>query len=156
MSSRSLSMVCLFPVPSDVHHSCPSDIIFPTLPSWFTAPLRVRNRRSDSIHHPNGRHQREATPPPSTADSTSLPHDHVLLESLYYGVFENRFINLRPTGGYPHFSTLTGGLIRYKLSFPFTLPPIFDMSSLHPSCIYVCLPYRPYQHFHNPYQPVHY
>ncbi|KAG6380890.1 hypothetical protein JVT61DRAFT_5282 [Boletus reticuloceps] len=82
------------------------DIIFPTLPNWFTAPLRVRNKRSDSIHHPNGMHHREATPPPSSVDPPSLPHDHVLLESLYYGVFENRFINLRPTAILPiHFTS---------------------------------------------------
>jgi len=96
----------------------PSDIIFPTLPSWFTAPLRVRNKRSESIHHPNGMHHREETPPPSSVDSRSLPHDHVLLESLYYGVFENRFINLRPTGGHSLSSTMTGGLTRTQAILP--------------------------------------
>lgn len=105
----------------------PSDIIFPILPSWYTAPLRVRNKRSDSIHHPNGMHQREATPPPSSMDSGPLPHDHVLLESLYYGVFENRFINLRPTGAYLLFCAVTGALIGHKLFFLFTLRLIFDM-----------------------------
>ena len=103
-----------------------SDIIFPTLPSWFTAPLRVRNKRSDSIHHPNGMHPREETPPPSSAGPTPLPHDHVLLESLYYGVFENRFINLRPTGGYAHSSTVIRVLTRNKLFFLFILLPISD------------------------------
>lgn len=94
-------MVCLLFITGDEPSVyLPSDIIFPTLPSWFTAPLRVRNKRSDSIHHPNGMHHQEPTTAPSPVDSKPLPHDHVLLESLYYSVFENRFINLRPTGGY--------------------------------------------------------
>ena len=51
-------------------------------------------------------HNKETLPPP--VDSRPLPHDHVLLETLYYGVFENRFINLRPTGEYLFLYTLTG------------------------------------------------
>ncbi|KAF8560048.1 S-adenosyl-L-methionine-dependent methyltransferase [Imleria badia] len=103
------------------------DIIFPTLPSWFTAPLRVRNKRSDSIHHPNGSHRREATPPPSSVDTTPLPHDHILLESLYYGVFENRFINLRPTAILPiHFTSnfrqvITAPIVHIRMP---AIPPL--------------------------------
>ncbi|KAI9570267.1 hypothetical protein HD554DRAFT_2085025 [Boletus coccyginus] len=103
------------------------DIIFPTLPNWFTAPLRVRNKRSESIHHPNGMHHREETPPPSSVDSRSLPHDHVLLESLYYGVFENRFINLRPTAILPiHFTSnfrqvITAPVVRVRMP---AIPPL--------------------------------
>jgi hypothetical protein len=36
-----------------------------------------------------------------TGPDTAVPeaeHDHTLLESLFYAVFERRFINLKPTG----------------------------------------------------------
>ncbi|KAF9245796.1 hypothetical protein BU15DRAFT_85484 [Melanogaster broomeanus] len=82
------------------------DITFPTLPSWFTAPLRLRNKRSDSIHHPNGSRNRTASPPPASPVLKPLAHDHALLESLYFGVFQSRFINLHPTAILPiHFTS---------------------------------------------------
>ncbi|KAG8219521.1 hypothetical protein J3R82DRAFT_471 [Butyriboletus roseoflavus] len=104
------------------------DIMFPTLPRWFTAPLRVRNKRSDSIHHPNG--HRGATLPPPLTDSRPLPHDHVLLESLYYGVFENRFINLRPTAILPiHFTSNFRQVISAPLVY-FRMPAIPPLPAL--------------------------
>ncbi|EIN13949.1 S-adenosyl-L-methionine-dependent methyltransferase, partial [Punctularia strigosozonata HHB-11173 SS5] len=71
------------------------DIIFPTLPHWFTEPLRVRAGKSQAVHLPD---VSEAPPVLAVPDPYhQLPHDHALLESLYYAVFENRFINLKPT-----------------------------------------------------------
>ncbi|KAF9225466.1 hypothetical protein BS17DRAFT_778631 [Gyrodon lividus] len=103
------------------------DILFPTLPSWFTAPLRVRNKRSDSIHHPNGSQHRATTPPPLSPDLKPPAHDHALLESLYYGVFENRFINLRPTAILPiHFTSnfrqvISAPIVHFRMP---ALPPL--------------------------------
>ncbi|KAF8973505.1 S-adenosyl-L-methionine-dependent methyltransferase [Flammula alnicola] len=77
------------------------DIIFPTLPRWFTQALRARPLRSTSVRHPDGSRRGH-----STMSSTSSPfsgtsktpcHDHALLESLYRSIFENRFINLKPS-----------------------------------------------------------
>lgn len=77
------------------------DIMFPTLPRWFTAPLRVRTRRATSVHYPNGTQRPVIPSPPPTPPENVPPHDHALLESLYQSVFESRFINLRPTGEEP-------------------------------------------------------
>jgi hypothetical protein len=72
------------------------DILFPLLPRWFTTPLRVRTRRTMSIHYPDGS-QQPTDSSPLTSNGVP-PHDHALLESLYLSIFESRFINLRPTG----------------------------------------------------------
>jgi len=71
------------------------DIRFPTLPKWFTAPIRAHAKRSETIHLPDGSSQPSS---PITSSSKHLEHDHALLESLYYSVFETRFVNTRPTG----------------------------------------------------------
>lgn len=72
-----------------------SDIRFPTLPKWFTTPLRAHAKRAEMIHLPDGSSQPSS---PTPSNSKDLPHDHALLESLYYSVFEARFVNIRPTG----------------------------------------------------------
>lgn len=103
------------------------DILFPTLPTWFTAPLRARNKRSDSVHYPNGSHHHIDKLPSSTPDTAPLPHDHALLESLYYAVFENRFINLRPTAILPiHFTStfrrvISAPIVHFRMP---ALPPL--------------------------------
>jgi len=78
-----------------------SDIRFPTLPKWFTTPLRAHAKRSEMIHLPDGSSQ-PSSPIPSS--SKHLEHDHALLESLYYSVFETRFVNTTPTGACSTFS----------------------------------------------------
>lgn len=75
-----------------------TDVVFPRLPRWFTSALRVRPRRATSVHLPDGT-QRGYPSPPSTPSKNAPPHDHALLESLNKSVFEQRFINLKPTGG---------------------------------------------------------
>ncbi|KAG1885491.1 hypothetical protein F4604DRAFT_1726396 [Suillus subluteus] len=103
------------------------DILFPTLPTWFTAPLRARNKRSDSVHYPNGSHHHNGKTPSSQPDISPLPHDHVLLESLYYAVFENRFINLRPTAILPIYFTsnfrrvISAPIVHFRMP---ALPPL--------------------------------
>lgn len=103
------------------------DILFPTLPTWFTAPLRARNKRSDSVHYPNGSHNRTDKLPSSQPDIPPLPHDHALLESLYYAVFENRFINLRPTAILPIYFTsnfrriISAPIVHFRMP---ALPPL--------------------------------
>ncbi|KAH7886106.1 hypothetical protein F5I97DRAFT_2025859 [Phlebopus sp. FC_14] len=112
--------------PGGVVEVLEDDILFPTLPSWFTAPLRVRNKRVDSIHHPNGsQHQGDTSP--QSPNLHSPPHDHALLESLYYAVFENRFINLRPTAILPiHFTSnfrqvMSAPIVHFRMP---ALPPL--------------------------------
>ncbi|KAG2367791.1 hypothetical protein BDR07DRAFT_1326290 [Suillus spraguei] len=110
--------------PGGVVEVLEDDILFPTLPTWFTAPLRARNKRSDSVHYPNGSHHRTDKPQP---DIPPLPHDHALLESLYYAVFENRFINLRPTAILPIYFTsnfrqvISAPIVHFRMP---TLPPL--------------------------------
>ncbi|KAH7927288.1 hypothetical protein BV22DRAFT_1032037 [Leucogyrophana mollusca] len=106
------------------------DIIFPTLPTWFTAPLRVRNKRADSVHYPNGSHRRTATPPPSSPQDKPPPHDHALLESLYYAVFENRFINLRPTAILPIYFTSNFRRVTSAPIVHFRMPPLPPLQPL--------------------------
>ncbi|KAF8846045.1 hypothetical protein BDN67DRAFT_12654 [Paxillus ammoniavirescens] len=124
--------------PGGVVEAFEEDILFPALPSWFTAPLRVRNKRSDSIHHPNGSQHRAETPPASP-DPRSPAHDHALLESLYYGVFENRFINLRPTAIVPiHLTSnfrqvISAPVIHFRMP---ALPPLQPLpQSLPPNAL---------------------
>lgn len=74
-----------------------ADILFPILPRWFTAPLRARAKRTISVHYPNGARPAQVAPP-TTPPANHLSHDHALLEALYYSVFHNRFINMRPSG----------------------------------------------------------
>ncbi|KII93159.1 hypothetical protein PLICRDRAFT_99692 [Plicaturopsis crispa FD-325 SS-3] len=101
------------------------DIIFPTLPRWFTAPLRVRTRRADSIYRPNG------PPPPVHNDTRNQPaHDHALLESLFNSVFESRFISRRPTAVLPIYFTpyfrqvISSPVINFPMPSLPPLPPL--------------------------------
>ncbi len=63
------------------------DAIFPVLPRWFTAPLHAMgSTRTD-----------DPPPSPMTAIEEPLPHDHVLLETLFYSTFEKKFISTKPS-----------------------------------------------------------
>lgn len=71
------------------------DARFPTLPRWFTQPLHNAVKRAS--HKNNAEltpHVKYYEVPPD------LPHDHALLEQLFYSVFENRFINSKPSCEY--------------------------------------------------------
>lgn len=67
------------------------DIIFPTLPLWFTNALRVRPLRHRTCPRAS------ELPSPDGATSYNIPlHDHALLESLHTAIYSNRFINMKP------------------------------------------------------------
>ena len=103
------------------------DILFPQLPRWFTTPLRVRTRRTLSIHYPDG--SQPVTDTASLTSNGAPPHDHALLESLYLSIFESRFINLRPTGWdfYLESQAKPDVFIFLQLFCQFTLLLISDM-----------------------------
>lgn len=97
-------------------------MIFPVLPRCYTQPFRAKARTStnsaDSEPRPSQEQEKKkgkiktklkkkkkndldemastTSSHPSSADSEG--HDHELLESLFYSVFETRSINLKPTG----------------------------------------------------------
>ncbi|KAI5835965.1 hypothetical protein K523DRAFT_343927 [Schizophyllum commune Tattone D] len=108
--------------PGGVLELVEEDIIFPHLPHWFTSPLRVRPRRTTSVHYPDGS---EGGAYPARSDTPArAPLEHALLESLYQSVYEHRFINMTPTAVLPsyfdtYFRRITKGPV---LKFP--MPPI--------------------------------
>ncbi|KAF9486316.1 hypothetical protein BDN70DRAFT_902479 [Pholiota conissans] len=70
------------------------DIVFPTLPRWFTQALRARSMRPAAIrNYPDGasypRPSSSTHSSPSTARLETPPHDHALLESLFISIYEN-------------------------------------------------------------------
>jgi len=74
-----------------------ADAVFPYLPRWFTTALRSPPSRAQAVYFPGGsRTQNDPQLAPSSLDTP--PHDHALLESLFKSVFEQRFINLKPSG----------------------------------------------------------
>ncbi|KAL1738518.1 hypothetical protein HDZ31DRAFT_69910, partial [Schizophyllum fasciatum] len=108
--------------PGGVVELVEEDIIFPHLPHWFTSPLRVRPRRTTSVHYPDGS---EGGAYPARSDTPArAPLEHALLESLHQSVYEHRFINMTPTAVLPsyfdtYFRRITKGPV---LKFP--MPPI--------------------------------
>lgn len=96
------------------------DIYFPTLPRWFTSPLRNRVRRNSSVHLPDGSSRMSDPSPPQSPGSS---HDHALLESLFYSVFHNRFINTRPTAVIPIYFTSTFRQVHSIPNIKFPVPP---------------------------------
>lgn len=75
-----------------------TDIIFPTLPRWYTNALRVRPLR-DRFYSHGSEFSTKDDPLLETSStiSSNLPlHDHALLESLHTAVYSNRFINMKP------------------------------------------------------------
>ena len=74
------------------HQSLP-DIIFPSLPRWFIDALHNHDLRESSVNLSDW----PSLSVPFTSHKV-IPHDHALLESLMASVFEERFINIKPTG----------------------------------------------------------
>ncbi|KAF7347703.1 S-adenosyl-L-methionine-dependent methyltransferase [Mycena venus] len=110
-----------------------TDVVFPLLPKWFTAPLRPRPRRSTSVHYPDGTHR--GLYPFSDTQSDTTPHDHALLESLYKSVFESRFINLSPTAILPNYFTTYFRHVTLGPVISFFMPPIPPLQPLPPQII---------------------
>ncbi|KAF8640972.1 hypothetical protein AX17_000618 [Amanita inopinata Kibby_2008] len=102
------------------------DVVFPVLPRWFTAALRTRAHRESSVHLPRG----TSRPVSNTPSRGALPHDHALLESLLCSVYEERFINIKPTAVLPgyftsYFSQTTIGPV---IHFP--MPPLAPLQPM--------------------------
>ena len=86
---------------SHTSHTIPTclDIIFPVLPRSSTAmPRKGKSKRKASITPYPASGPRSAASITTQISPSYFPeHDHAILESLFYRVFERRFINLRPT-----------------------------------------------------------
>ncbi|KAJ3548860.1 hypothetical protein NMY22_g1106 [Coprinellus aureogranulatus] len=84
------------------------DVVFPTLPKWFTGAMRPKARPSTApggFTNGSTRQLRSFTPS-TTSTAIAIPlHDHALLESLNKSVFEQRFINSTPTSVLPSYFT---------------------------------------------------
>ncbi|KAJ7293733.1 hypothetical protein C8J57DRAFT_36288 [Mycena rebaudengoi] len=119
--------------PGGVVEIIEDDVIFPLLPRWFTSPLRARPRRATSVHYPDGTHR--LYPYSDTQSSTSAPHDHALLESLYKSVFESRFINLNPTAILPSYFTTYFRHVTLGPVISFFMPLLPPLQPLPPQII---------------------
>ncbi|KAJ7597490.1 hypothetical protein C8J56DRAFT_920209 [Mycena floridula] len=99
------------------------DIVFPSLPRWFTSSMRAKTRRSASVHLPDGT-IRGSFSPPQTPSHVRPSHDHALLEHLYQTVFGQRFINMTPSAVLPSYFTT---YFRHVILCPvvnFSMPPL--------------------------------
>ncbi|KAF8807852.1 S-adenosyl-L-methionine-dependent methyltransferase [Phlegmacium glaucopus] len=107
------------------------DAVFPCLPRWFTTALRSPPPKAQAVYLPDGsRAQNDSHLSPSSLDTP--PHDHALLESLYKSVFEQRFINLKPSAVLPSYLTT---YFRHVILGPvvnFPMPPLAPLRPLPP------------------------
>lgn len=107
------------------------DAIFPTLPRWFTAPLnapspRVQIGPDDTVEES----VIARLPVPS-----DLPHDHALLEHLFYAVFHNRFLNPTPSSMLPSYFTTFFGHVLSPPVINFPMPPIAPLQMTRPGAM---------------------
>ncbi|KAF4622885.1 hypothetical protein D9613_002243 [Agrocybe pediades] len=118
------------------------DIIFPSLPRWFTQALR--NRPRQFTRHPERPSEFSSSPPRhptsiSTIDASydiEVPsHDHALIESLYNSIFDNRFINMRPTSVLPNYLTTYFRQVTLGPVLSFPMPPFAPMMPLPPQTV---------------------
>ncbi|XP_006454102.1 hypothetical protein AGABI2DRAFT_182094 [Agaricus bisporus var. bisporus H97] len=109
------------------------DMIFPILPRWFTQALRPRPKTS-SVHLPKGFQHKHSSSRDQTTKYTTT-HDHALLESLYNSVFENRFINTKPTALLPGLFTSYFRQIAIAPVLHYPMPPLAPMQSLPPQIV---------------------
>lgn len=101
------------------------DARFPTLPRWFTQPLHNAVKRAS--HKNNAEltpHTKYYEVPPD------LPHDHALLEELFYSVFENRFINSKPSSILPGYFSATFSHVVSPPILYFPMPPLAPLPPL--------------------------
>ncbi|KAF8514325.1 S-adenosyl-L-methionine-dependent methyltransferase [Hysterangium stoloniferum] len=108
--------------PGGVAELAEEDIIFPTLPRSYT--LKGKQARPSA---PYPRPSLSLSAPPSPVDDASSPkHSHALLESLFFGVFESRMINTRPTSIVPHHVNIHFRNVQLTPTqeFPFPPPPL--------------------------------
>ncbi|GJE86211.1 S-adenosyl-L-methionine-dependent methyltransferase [Phanerochaete sordida] len=108
---------------------------FPTLPRWFTQPLHNAVKRASHKNNAELMAQIKYYEVPA-----SLPHDHALLEQLFYSVFENRFINSRPSSILPGYFSAT---FNHVVSPPILYFPMPPLAPLPPFPRETVLPLRP-------------
>lgn len=89
------------------------DPVFPVLPRWFTTPLHG------------------GTAEDASRDIDQPTHEHVLLEELFYKVFETRFINTTPSCECGSVTEIPQGFSRAEVSLTATLPGYFSASFKH-------------------------
>jgi hypothetical protein len=73
------------------------DIIFPVLPRSSTATPRQRQRKRSTILRSPQKSRGSSSVTKHLSPALLPAHDHAVLETLFYRVFERRFINLQPT-----------------------------------------------------------
>ncbi|KAF5323360.1 hypothetical protein D9611_005643 [Ephemerocybe angulata] len=114
------------------------DIMFPVLPRWFTSALRATHRPSTAPgSHPNGgaHFQRSHTPSSMTTIPAIPPHDHALLESLNNSVFEQRFINTKPTAVLPAYFHTSFRHVTVSPVITFPMPLLAPLLPLPPQIV---------------------
>ncbi|KAI0830529.1 hypothetical protein BC628DRAFT_874999 [Trametes gibbosa] len=103
------------------------DAIFPTLPRWYTDPLRAHARGPPTIY-PGA--VQELSSYPSSFDTSQLAHEHQFLETLFHEVWANRFINPTPSSCIPGYF---GAFFDRVLAPPvlnFSTPPLAPFAPL--------------------------
>ncbi|KAF9535677.1 S-adenosyl-L-methionine-dependent methyltransferase [Crepidotus variabilis] len=111
------------------------DIIFPTLPKWFTNALRVRPMRDPPLtmqHKSLSSYGGQSSQLSSSSSGETPPHDHALLESLHSAVYESRFINLKPLAILPSYLTTYFRAVNLGPITSFPMPPLAPIRPLPP------------------------
>ncbi|KAH9486492.1 Demethylmenaquinone methyltransferase [Psilocybe cubensis] len=112
------------------------DALFPTLPLWFTTALRSKPLRAQSARFSSHTSTTAPSHSPEIMDlDTRPPHDHALLESLHQSVFQNRFINMKPSAVLPSYFTTYFRQVTLGPLLSFPMPPIAPLQPLPPQII---------------------
>lgn len=118
--------MCHFTMHAIIYAS--SDAIFPSLPRWYTDPLRARSRSLSTTGSVPARISYTGSP-----QASSHRHEHELLEMLYEDVWTTRFINAYPTSILPGYF---GAFFSRVLSPPvvqYQSPPFAPFAPLTPT-----------------------
>lgn len=116
------------------------DIIFPTLPRWFTAALHG-TKDGGATSGPETPITIANSPTFDVEPAEALSHDYELLETLYYAVFESRLINLKPISACGN-RQASWGSNRASGTVPGYFNTIFDNVHTSPSRSFVQPSYR--------------
>nr|VWO94318.1 N/A [Ganoderma boninense] len=103
------------------------DAIFPSLPRWYTDPLRARSRSLSTTGSVPARISYNGS-----STTSNHRHEHELLEMLYEDVWSTRFINAHPTSILPGYF---GAFFSRVLSPPvvqYQSPPFAPFAPLMP------------------------
>ncbi|KAI0095133.1 hypothetical protein BDY19DRAFT_67609 [Irpex rosettiformis] len=103
--------ICRILKPNGYVEQGEEDPVFPVLPRWFTTPL----------------HGGEVADVAHEADHAT--HAHMLLEELFYKVFESRFINITPSSALPGYFSAS---FKHIISPPIVKIPMPPLAPLPP------------------------